>query len=489
MNDGPLCRCSNKARRTGIRHGIYPGEDPLSPCDPNSNNRERLYHYRISILPQTNFLTKFPTTITYDGHDFIFEGFSLFSHAPLGNLPPCKVIRFNIEYTISFVEEKFPTNFTIEELDDFTTYVFYEILELVDLNWKAYGDEDGCNRFHLLPRFVRPLDDEGKELLSLNIVLQYLLNSNELLVDDNKLDDYKNMSEEEWMEFAKKIKGMIVTYPGMKPCSLRVDQIDRETDEGIDSTSLPESGVKLESNERDKYPVLVHFGIRPPQLSYAGNPKYQKAWRDYVKFRHLLANKPKVCFADRQILLQKEEKLQEMRMKSDLKRDVTVVISSKGFYATGIQCDIVQHALLIPVLICHLRFHQSLQYLENIIGHHFKERYLLQLALTHPSYRENFGTNPDHTRNALTNCGIRQPQYGDRRVHFMNTRKRGINMLINIMSRFGCSEETASNINHNERLEFLGDAVVEFLSSIHLYFMVCSFLTSHKIKALFSFPI
>lgn len=27
------------------------------------------------------------------------------------------------------------------------------------------------------------------------------------------------------------------------------------------------------------------------------------------------------------------------------------------------------------------------------------------------------------------------------------------------------------NIQHNERLEFLGDAVVEFLTSIHLYFM------------------
>lgn len=49
-------------------------------------------------------------------------------------------------------------------------------------------------------------------------------------------------------------------------------------------------------------------------------------------------------------------------------------------------------------------------------------------------------------------------------------------MLINIMSRFGCPEETTSNINHNERLEFLGDAVVEFLSSIHLYFMVIIYL-------------
>lgn len=89
---------------------------------------------------------------------------------------------------------------------------------------------------------------------------------------------------------------------------------------------------------------------------------------------------------------------------------------------------------------------------------------------------------------------MRQPEYGDRRIHFMNTRKRGIKLslkaihlhsfvvvecsvyqfsgistLINIMSRFGQNEETASSINHNERLEFLGDAVVEFISSIHLF--------------------
>ena len=47
----------------------------------------------------------------------------------------------------------------------------------------------------------------------------------------------------------------------------------------------------------------------------------------------------------------------------------------------------------------------------------------------------------------------------------------GINTLISIMSRLGRKEETASEINHYERLEFLGDAVVEFMSSIHLYYM------------------
>lgn len=39
------------------------------------------------------------------------------------------------------------------------------------------------------------------------------------------------------------------------------------------------------------------------------------------------------------------------------------------------------------------------------------------------------------------------------------------------MSRFGKSEETESNITHNERLEFLGDAVVEFVSSVHLFLL------------------
>lgn len=39
------------------------------------------------------------------------------------------------------------------------------------------------------------------------------------------------------------------------------------------------------------------------------------------------------------------------------------------------------------------------------------------------------------------------------------------------MSRFGKKTVTESNITHNERLEFLGDAVVEFLTSIHLFHM------------------
>lgn len=119
MNDGPLCRCSVRSRRVGIRHGIYPGENGYPKCELNSNNAHKLHHYRITISPPTNFLTKTPTIIKHDEHEFLFEGFSLFSHFPLMDLPTCKVIRFNIEYTILYVPEKMPENFTVRELDLF----------------------------------------------------------------------------------------------------------------------------------------------------------------------------------------------------------------------------------------------------------------------------------------------------------------------------------------------------------------------------------
>ncbi|XP_055541222.1 ribonuclease 3 [Wyeomyia smithii] len=465
MNDGPLCRCSARSRRTGIRHGKYPGEVGFSKCLPNSNNAEKLYHYRITISPPTNFLTKTPTIIKHDQHEFLFEGFSLLSHQPIGELPTCKVIRFNIEYTILYLEEQMPDNFTIRELDLFERFLFKELLELVDFSVFPSGasNENSCPCYHFLPRFVRDLPDNGKEVLAMCEVLRYLLDNSGPLIAVDILKEMNDMSQVEWQDYVDYVKGMVVTNPGMKPCSVRVDQLDRNVTDVSQASLTDEQGFV--------HPVIVHFGIRPPQLSYAGNPEYQKAWREYVKFRHLIANMSKPSFEDKRKLEAKENRLLEMRTQGRMKRNITVAVSAKGFYRTGIMCDMVQHAMVIPVLTGHLRFHRSLNVLEKYIDYTFINRYTLQLALTHPSYKENFGTNPDHARNSLTNCGIRQPEYGDRKIHFMNTRKRGINTLISIMSRFGKEYETDSNITHNERLEFLGDAVVEFITSIHLFHM------------------
>lgn len=40
-----------------------------------------------------------------------------------------------------------------------------------------------------------------------------------------------------------------------------------------------------------------------------------------------------------------------------------------------------------------------------------------------------------------------------------------------IMSKLGSKRTEQSPLNHNERLEFLGDSVIEFLTTIHLFYM------------------
>uniref|UniRef100_A0A8C5L230 Ribonuclease 3 n=1 Tax=Jaculus jaculus TaxID=51337 RepID=A0A8C5L230_JACJA len=458
MNDGPLCKCSAKARRTGIRHSIYPGEEAIKPCRPMTNNAGRLFHYRITVSPPTNFLTDRPTVIEYDDHEYIFEGFSMFAHAPLTNIPLCKVIRFNIDYTIHFIEEMMPENFCVKGLELFSLFLFRDILELYDWNLKGPLFEDSppcCPRFHFMPRFVRFLPDGGKEVLSMHQILLYLLRCSRALVPEEEIANMLQWEELEWQKYAEECKGMIVTNPGTKPSSVRIDQLDREQFNPDVIT----------------FPIIVHFGIRPAQLSYAGDPQYQKLWKSYVKLRHLLANSPKVKQTDKQKLAQREEALQKIRQKNTMRREVTVELSSQGFWKTGIRSDVCQHAMMLPVLTHHIRYHQCLMHLDKLIGYTFQDRCLLQLAMTHPSHHLNFGMNPDHARNSLSNCGIRQPKYGDRKVHHMHMRKKGINTLINIMSRLGQDDPTPSRINHNERLEFLGDAVVEFLTSVHLYYL------------------
>jgi ribonuclease-3 len=91
----------------------------------------------------------------------------------------------------------------------------------------------------------------------MNQVLSYLLAQNKPLIEEETLASLLKMAQYEWQNLADEVKGMLVTYPGLKPCSLRVDQIDREQ----------------RAQDFIMYPEIVHFGIRPPQLSYAGNPE------------------------------------------------------------------------------------------------------------------------------------------------------------------------------------------------------------------------
>ncbi|EDO32746.1 predicted protein, partial [Nematostella vectensis] len=457
-NEGPVCRCSVKEKMTGIRHAVYPGEMEIPRCDLLGNNSSNLHHYWVTVTPHANFMTDRPTIIQHKGREFVFEGFSLLSHHRLNKVPPCSLIRYNIEYEIHFIEHPVPKNFCIKGLDLFSDFLFDKVLELHDWALKgvfSVNSDNQCPRFHFLPRFVFRRSGKVDELLSMDKVLAHLMDSYKPLIQVRTSRQYTP----DWGKLSKSCRNQIVTRPCMKPAAFRVDDIEFSS---ADDTRT--SGV------RTRYPYIIHHGIRPVQMSYVGNPKYQKLWKSYVKLRNTLAN------SSTSASVKKVSSSPLPRSKSEnkdsMRRDFRARLNSQGVMATGIHSDVCQHAMLLPVLVHHIRYHTCLRTLDAKLGYTFKDRMLLQLALSHPSYHLNYGMNPDHARNSLSNCGVKQPRYGDRRIHNVHSKKKGITHLVRVMANLGKVEEDRSMIRHNERLEFLGDAVLELICSKHLFFML-----------------
>ena len=55
-----------------------------------------------------------------------------------------------------------------------------------------------------------------------------------------------------------------------------------------------------------------------------------------------MSNLPKPTTEQKRQLQAKEARLQDMRLGSNLKREVTVDLTCQGFFKTGIMCDMVQ---------------------------------------------------------------------------------------------------------------------------------------------------
>ncbi|CAF1240066.1 unnamed protein product [Adineta ricciae] len=462
-NDGPVCRCSDDDRKFGIRHQMFYGEKLITPCNKWNNNAGRLFHYRITLTPKTNFVLKEPTAITYDDHEYIFEGFSVLSHVSLTNVNDCIVVYHNIDYSVGLEEESPLEHFTIEELDLLQQYLLIDICELYDIQWRPLNNDKNistCTCYHFFPRFARILPDNGKELLHPAEQIQYFLRHLKPLIPNDLHARCKSMSTDAWDKYVTKVQGSIIWFPKHRPAAIRLDQLDRDN---------------------SPYPLIVHFGIRPAVLSIQYNQEYRQAYKSYLKVFFLLKNRTPTD-EDKANLRDKEQRLKQIVAKhaEQLKRETVVEISSENAYRTGFKSDIIQHSLLLSSLQDHLRFHHSLTELEtHLVGYKFQNRWLMQLALTHPSgnyvLHNNLGPNPDHVKNTLANCRIRNTVYGDRKQLFRPVTKRGVSTLFRIMAKKAKTCEQISEITNYERLEFLGDALLEFLVSIHLFFLFPQF--------------
>ena len=366
-------------------------------------------------------------------------------------------------------------------------------------------------------------------LLPTKELLKYLKKSSKKIVHSKDVPILRGLDQSEWNEFVEPYRGQLLIHPGARPSTIRCDQIDRQIsiselgignnsreDEEIDRklaelSDYEDDGDKVNKNfktdidgnidtrwwqdrkitkdlktslskryktvhghtplhpDRVHLPVIVHHGVRPANLSYAGDPRYQKVWKSYLKLKHLNMNKPDLSEADRKKEKHREHILNLIRKRSDLKKETVSVVSIEGFYSTGLKSDVASWALLLPVVSHHIRFQKCLAKLESILDYRFENRLWLTSALTHPSFQLNFGWNADHVRNSLNNCGLRNASYGELSREMGSHRKKGITTLIKVMAKMGKQRFALSPIDHNERLEYLGDSVLGFMVSEALF--------------------
>ena len=67
--------------------------------------------------------------------------------------------------------------------------------------------------FICLP-MMPPSADNGKEILSMNEVLAYLLRSSVPLLEETELAGLLKYDQQEWQNLVDQVRGMLVTYPG-----------------------------------------------------------------------------------------------------------------------------------------------------------------------------------------------------------------------------------------------------------------------------------
>ncbi|KAK5986424.1 Ribonuclease 3 [Trichostrongylus colubriformis] len=239
--------------------------------------------------------------------------------------------------------------------------------------------------------------------------------------------------------------------PDVRPSTIRIDNIRRP------SVEFPFYAIEHKAS---------------PPIAYANlkNPELAETQRRLNKLRHAQSTassgqSQKEHLEEMDTLLKRINELKQQRAVS---LNATKIIPCSGFLATGIFADVTAHALLMILAVKHARLHWSLSEFERIIDYKFANRSLIELAFTHPSYKNDFGTNVDHVKTTLTNCLFRR--YAPFTEN--NEKKKGFRNLMHIMSQSGSNTAGLSKVAHNERLEYLGDAVVELIVSSRLFFIL-----------------
>uniref|UniRef100_A0A1I7W8V6 RNase III domain-containing protein n=1 Tax=Heterorhabditis bacteriophora TaxID=37862 RepID=A0A1I7W8V6_HETBA len=360
-----------------------------------SSNSGRLFHYILHVNPNPGEGMGKRSTIIHDSDVYELEGYSCF---------------------------------IVSELELFHSFVFDHVLELFDVSRRAFGVQDGCPLYHIMPRFI---NRKGgiRRMLPMYIVLSHLLSSFVSVISESEANRIMAMRDDEFQHWTYKMKHHLVMNPAKRPSTIRIDSLGRNVDAA--------------------YPHILHHTIKPPVYANVNNPELQKCTKKLNKLKHLLSMK-KSCSPE------------ERKQMDDLQRRIDVLKAEAHChsFSSSLTCLSTR---TIPLVTAVKEF-------ENTISYQFRNRTLLELALTHPSHKNNYGTNADHAKNTLMNCGYKRKYSTEEKKE----KKKGIQNLLQIMSRGGNSRASVSPVTHNERLEYLGDAVVEMVEKYFLLMYITS---------------
>ncbi|CAD5220458.1 unnamed protein product [Bursaphelenchus okinawaensis] len=429
------CGCSRHGRESVI-HCAFPNEIPPMRCQVNSNNITRLYQYFIQVSSTSHYFRKV-STIESNGFTYNFEGFTLLFHRPVSNFFLETVFTDILPgFDVRVVELSLAEGYTVQELEMFHTYLFEGLLELYSIDRGI--TPESCSSYHILPRFVHQSKVDGVQLravLPMSCVLQHIIeNFNRVMTKKST--------------YGKSLKDELICNPAKRPCCLRVD-VDKRNQNG----------------------TIRHFTLRTSKHASVAKQNLITAQKRYKALKDkLTSQKDLVSENEREEFKEVMELIRDLKHQSAHKRSVPIDMNIESFVQTGFCFDVVHHALISLAIVFKVRYHWSLDAFEQSIDYRFKKRELLEQAFTHPTYHTNFLVDMDHLKNTLRNCGYSQiPEVKSTAV---GEKRKGIENLIETMALPGSNEEEESALGHNERLEFLGDAVVELVVTYHLFFLL-----------------
>ena len=350
------------------------------------------------------------SSIYHNGLIYILNGFSVFSPICLSSVPNYTLHHRGFVINLHFILN--PQPFSMVDIQLIQSYFYLTVMGLPKSVLSPY--------FFIYPLFMRPISSPNFlcSILNPHQVLFGLLNNIKVILSSKYL-----------------INSELVYNSNIIPKVLRVDKIDLDHDE-ITHSSYTSQIIYSTCFESDSLSQL---------------------WLKHVDERGLIPHKLRYIYGE----FVDKQKMEKRFIHLHKPYVETIKMAIEGFKHTGLFPDLSLGLILILPFIHHVRYHLSLHFLQEYMGVHFRDPLLLQCCLTHSSYKREcpkLGIPQIFLRYSLSktgylnNCVLFSPQL------YKHPKRTNT-----------CSNLPFNDGDNNEKLEFLGDAVIEFLTTVSLF--------------------